>query len=144
MNPSSNQIDEVLREKRLRVTAPRVAILQTLLNAGCPLSESQIAARLGNAAPDKTTIYRTLMSLVEADVVHKAFVQHRQSYFEMAHHCTAHQCHPHFTCIRCDQTECLHGVSAPLVTLPKGMTMTRQQIQIEGICAACRKSPHNP
>lgn len=139
MSPVDDQIGKLLRQKKLRVTAPRAAILGTLLGAGSPLSESQIAARLGENAPDKTTIYRTLISLVEADLVHKAFVQHRQWYFEPAHHCTAHQCHPHFTCIRCQRTECLHHVTAPLVHLPKGMTMTRQQIRIEGICAVCRQ-----
>ncbi len=137
MTAAHNSIELLLRQKRLRITAPRVAILQTLLEAGCPLSETDIAGRLGDDAPDKTTIYRTLMTLIEADIVHKAFVQHRQWYFEPAHHCSAHQCHPHFTCIRCNRTECLHGVAAPLVTLPNGLTMHRQQIRIEGICAAC-------
>lgn len=137
MTHTPKPIGELLRQRRLRVTAPRLAILQTLLEAGCPLSEADIAARLGAAAPDKTTIYRTLMSLVQADIVHKAFVEHRQWHFEPAHHCTTHQCHPHFTCIRCKRTECLHGVTAPLVTLPDGLTMHRQQIRIEGICADC-------
>jgi len=137
MTAKHNSIGELLRQKRLRVTAPRVAILQTLLEAGCPLSEADIAERLGGNAPDKTTIYRTLISLVQAEVVHKAFVQHRQWHFEPAHRCSAHQCHPHFTCIRCHRTECLYGVVVPLVELPDGLTMHRQQIRIEGICAAC-------
>jgi Fur family ferric uptake transcriptional regulator len=139
MGHTNAPIDGLLREKGLRVTAPRLTILSALLEAGSPLTESQLAVRLGDTAPDKTTIYRTLMSLVEADLVHKAFVQHRQWYFEPAHHCTTHQCHPHFTCIRCDQTVCLHDVNTPLIQLPKGMTMTRQQIRIEGVCATCRE-----
>ena len=130
-------IGQLLRQKQLRVTAPRIAILRTLLEAGCPLAEADIAKRLGAAAPDKTTIYRTLMSLVQADIVHKAFVEHRQWHFEPAHRCARHQCHPHFTCIRCKRTECLHGVSTPLLNLPDGFTMHRQQIRIEGICSAC-------
>jgi Fur family ferric uptake transcriptional regulator len=137
MHLTDEQIGGQLHEKGLRVTAPRVAILGAMLDAGCPLSESQIAEQLGDTAPDKTTIYRTLMCLVEADLVHKAFVQHRQWYFEMAHHCSTHQCHPHFTCIRCQRTECLHDVTTPLVQLPRGMTMTRQQIRIEGVCTEC-------
>ncbi len=137
--PAEEHVIALLREKDLRVTVPRVAILAVMLQAGCPLTPQQIAERLGPAAPDKTTIYRTLMSLVQTDLVHKAFVQQRQWHFEPAHHCTPHQCHPHFTCVRCRRTECLHGVSAPLVKLPEGMTMHRQQIRIEGLCSQCCK-----
>ena len=128
----------LLRKKQLRITAPRLAIMTALLEAGCPLTQQQIAERLGDDAPDKTTIYRTLMSLMQTNLVHKAFVQQRQWHFEPAHHCSAVQCHPHFTCIRCRRTECLIGVDAPLVKLPDGLTMHRQQIRIEGLCAMCR------
>ena len=139
MNPATEQqAAALLREHHFRVTAPRVGVMAALLDAGCPLTRQQITDRLAGAAPDKTTIYRTLMSLVEADLAHKVFVQQRQWHFEPAHHCSALQCHPHFTCLRCRRTECLHGVSAPLVKLPKGLTMHRQQIRIEGLCALCQ------
>ena len=127
----------LLRQNRLRLTAPRIAVMAALIEASGPLTQQQIAGRLGDSAPDKTTIYRTLVCLVNADLVHKAFVEQRQWHFEPAHHCTDHQCHPHFTCVRCQRTECLHGVSAPLVDLPKGLTLHRQQIRIEGICSSC-------
>jgi Fe2+ or Zn2+ uptake regulation protein len=133
------QVADLLRQKKMRITTARVAVLSVLMQAGCPLSQQQIADRLGPEAPDKTTIYRTLMSLVKTNLVHKAFVQQRQWLFEPAHHCTATQCHPHFTCVRCRRTECLIGVEAPLVKLPDGLTMHRQQIRIEGLCALCQK-----
>lgn len=138
MNPANTeQAAAMLRSKRLRVTPPRVAVMSVLLEAGCPLAPQEIAARLGSTAPDKTTIYRTLMSLVETDLAHKAFVQQRQWYFELAHHCSRHQCHPHFTCVHCHRTECLIGVETPLVKLPEGAKMVRQQIRIEGLCTVC-------
>jgi len=131
--PTNEQIAATLRDKQLRTTAPRVAVMRVLLEAGCPLTQHQIAERLGTASPNKTTIYRTLVSLMEANLAHKAFVQQRQWHFE-----PAHQCHPHFTCTRCQRTECLYDVAIPLVQLPEGLTMQRQQIRIEGICADCR------
>ncbi len=127
----------LLRENRLRATGGRVAVLATLLEAGRPLTRQQIADRLGGQAPDKATIYRALQRLVDSDLVHRAFVQQRQWYFEPAHRCGATQCHPHFTCVQCRRTDCLHDVAAALVTLPDGMTLLRQQIRIEGICASC-------
>jgi Fur family transcriptional regulator, ferric uptake regulator len=138
MASADEQVAAMLHNKGLRHTAPRVAVMRVLLEAACPLTHHQIAERLGSEAPNKTTIYRILMSLVETDLVHKVFVQERQWHFELAHHCSEHQCHPHFTCTRCQRTECLHDVAIPLVELPEGLTMQRQQIQIEGLCSHCK------
>lgn len=128
----------LLKSANLRRTSPRLAILHALLEAQSPLTQDQIAEQLGSDAPNKTTIYRTLMYLVEKDLVHKAYVEERTWHYELAHHCGKHQCHPHFTCSQCQQTECLTDVHAPLVELPEGYTMQRQQIRIEGICQNCK------
>ncbi len=129
---------ELLNTAGLRQTAPRIAIVRAMLKATAPLTQEQIAEQLGQTAPNKTTIYRTLMHLVEKNVVHEAFTQERSQYFELAHHCGKIQCHPHFTCVRCSRTHCLTGASAPLVELPEGFSMQRQQISIEGICPKCK------
>ena len=134
---ASQNAAALLRKHQLRVTRPRVAVLAALLQGGGPLTQQQIADRIGAHAPDKATIYRALRRLVDSGLVHRAFVQQRQWYFEPAHRCGAIQCHPHFTCVQCCRTDCLHDVAAALVTLPDGMTLLRQQIRIEGICASC-------
>ncbi|MBL7215682.1 MAG: transcriptional repressor [Phycisphaerae bacterium] len=131
---------ELLNSVNLRQTQPRVAILTVLLKAPAPVTQEQIAEQIGDSAPNKTTIYRTLMNLVEKDLVHKAYLQERTWHFELAHHCGQHQCHPHFTCSECQQTQCLPEVSMPLVKLPKGYVMERQQVRIEGICCDCREN----
>lgn len=129
----------LLNSVNLRQTQPRVAILTVLLTADAPLSQEQIAEQIGTAAPNKTTIYRNLMNLVDKDLVHKAYLEERTWHFELAHHCGRHQCHPHFTCSVCQQTQCLPEVAMPLVELPEDYVMQRQQVRIEGICGDCRK-----
>jgi Fur family ferric uptake transcriptional regulator len=131
---------DLLRSADLRLTEPRAAILNVLLETDAPLTQEQIAERIGTAAPNKTTIYRTLVCLVEKGLVHKAFLEERTWHFELAHHCGKHQCHPHFTCSTCQQTQCLPEVPMPLVELPEGYTMQRQQVRVEGICSNCRKN----
>ena len=129
----------LLKSCGLRKTQPRVVILSALLEADGPLTQDQIAERIGKTAPDKTTIYRTLMILVEHNLIHQAYIQGRSRYFEPAHHCRADQCHPHFTCMQCHETRCLTDTHPPLVqNLPAGFQIHRQQIRIEGICADCR------
>lgn len=129
----------LLNSVNLRQTQPRVAILTVLLTADAPLSQEQIAEQIGTAAPNKTTIYRNLMNLVDKNLVHKAYLEERTWHFELAHHCGRHQCHPHFTCSVCQQTQCLPEVAMPLVELPENYVMQRQQVRIEGICGDCRK-----
>jgi Fur family ferric uptake transcriptional regulator len=129
----------LLNSVDLRQTQPRVAILTVLLKADAPLSQDQIAEQIGASAPNKTTIYRTLMNLVEKDLVHQAYLEERTRHYELAHHCGKHQCHPHFTCSICQHTRCLPEVDMPLVELPENYVMERQQVRIEGICDACRK-----
>lgn len=136
MNPKAAAL---LNSVNLRQTQPRVAILTVLLTADAPLSQEQIAEQIGTAAPNKTTIYRNLMNLVDKDLVHKAYLEERTWHFELAHHCGRHQCHPHFTCSVCQQTQCLPEVAMPLVELPEDYVMQRQQVRIEGICGDCRK-----
>ncbi len=72
------------------------------------------------------------------DDVHKVFVDKRARHYELAHHCTEHQCHPHFTCTSCGQTHCLTEISVPMAkSPPKGFIIHRQQIRLEGLCPAC-------
>ncbi|MHC5083728.1 MAG: Fur family transcriptional regulator [Planctomycetota bacterium] len=130
---------DLLDAANLRQTAPRLAILNALLDADHPLTQEQIADDCGSDAPNKTTIYRTLMNLVEKNLVHKAYLEDRSWHFELAHQCGKHQCHPHFTCTQCQQTQCLTSAEAlPLVKLPTGYSMQRQQVHIDGICPDCQ------
>jgi Fur family ferric uptake transcriptional regulator len=127
----------LLSHKSLRKTEPRLLILSALLNAAEPLSQKQIARQIRGHGVNKTTIYRTLSSLVTADVVHEAVIRNRIQYYETASHCKTHSCHPHFICRHCQKTICLTQVHIPSVSLPKGFSRQRQQIRIEGLCSSC-------
>jgi Fur family ferric uptake transcriptional regulator len=123
------QAGKMLRAAELYRTKGRVTILKVLMKAGKPLSQEHIAERLGKKRLDKVTIYRTLESLLKVGLVHKAFIAERAWHFELAHHCTESQCHPHFTCTSCGKTHCLTGMSLPMVKSPhKGFVIHRQQV----------------
>lgn len=129
---------EMLKAAKLYCTHGRIDILTVLMKAGGPLSHDQIAGLSGGKRFDKVTIYRTLESLLGVGLVHKAFVDKRARHFELAHNCTEHQCHPHFTCTGCGNTTCLTEVSLPMAKSPyKGFVIHRQQVRLEGLCPAC-------
>mgnify|MGYP002813940016 CR=1 FL=1 len=130
--------ESMLASASLYKTAPRVAVLDVLLNAGRPLTQGQIVQRLGKGPFDKVTIYRTLESFCEAGLVHKVFLQDRCGYFEPAQNCTEKQCHPHFTCTSCGGTSCMTDISLPMAKSPhKGFVIRRQRVQLEGLCPKC-------
>ena len=128
----------MLKAAKLYCTRGRIDILTVLMTAGKPLSQDQIASFSGEKRFDKVTIYRTLESLLDVGLVHKAFMDKRAWHFELADNCTEHQCHPHFTCISCGSTHCLMGISLPMAKSPhKGFVIQRQQVRLEGLCPAC-------
>jgi Fe2+ or Zn2+ uptake regulation protein len=132
------RIDNLLGSAKLKRTGSRAAVLSVLLGAGKPQTAHQIAAKLSNTAPNKVTIYRTLESFCRAGLVHKAFIHKRAEHFELATRCSDVQCHPHFICINCGVTNCLVGVSIPIVKgLKKGFIIHRQQVRLEGLCPQC-------
>ena len=128
----------MLKTAELYRTKVRIAILKVLMKADEPLSQNQIARRLGKKHFDKVTIYRTLESLLKVGLVHKAFIEKRAWHFELADNCTESQCHPHFTCTNCGSTHCLTEISLPMANSPhKGFIIHRQQVRLEGLCPAC-------
>ena len=134
-----NKARELLKSANLRCTQCRVSVLITLLDSDRPLTREQIADILACDAPNKVTIYRTLESLLRANLIHKAFVQDRTWHFEPAHNCTTDQCHPHFTCKNCNQTHCFTEMSMPMAQSPhNGFIIQHQKVQLEGLCPDCR------
>ena len=132
------QAREMLKTVKLYSTQGRVAIVKVLMKAGKPLSQDQIARRSGKKHFDKVTIYRTLESLLNVGLVHKAFVEKRACHFELANNCTEHQCHPHLTCSSCGDTHCLTEISLPMAESPhQGFVIHRQQVRLEGLCPRC-------
>ncbi len=131
------QAQDMLRAAHLYCTEARVAILRALLQSHTPLTQDLIASKVGQRY-DKVTIYRTLASLLEAGLVHKALTGARTGQFESGRHCSEHQCHPHFTCTRCGSTHCLIGLEPPLTQGPyKGFVIQRQRVHFEGLCPGC-------
>lgn len=137
---TAERVGEILTSAKLRRTRARIAVLTALLQADRPLTQEQIAENAGCHAPNKVTIYRTLESFVEADIVHKAFLQDRTWHFEPAHNCSEHQCHPHFSCTGCGQTHCMTDVALPMATAKKGYVVHHQRVQLEGLCPQCNKA----
>jgi len=136
--PVKEKIDKLLNSVKLKKTLPRRMVLEVLLNSTQPQTADEIVSAIGKAGPNRVTVYRTLESMVDARIVHRAFVEERSTHYEMADKCGEHQCHPHFVCTDCGQTRCLTEVSVSMASNPPaGFVIHRQQVKLEGLCPRC-------
>ena len=132
------KVDKLLDTAKLKRTGPRRKTLEILLEAGRPQTAEEIVLAMGKECPNRVTIYRTLEIMVNAEIVHRAFIDGRSQYYEPADKCSENQCHPHFVCMDCGQTRCLPEVSVPMATNPPaGFAIQRQQVRLEGLCPEC-------
>jgi len=129
---------DMLKTAGLYCTKARLCVIKALLHVPRPITQEQITQALDKPF-DRVTIYRTLDSLVKANLVHKVFLEERACHYELAHHCSSTQCHPHFTCTQCGQTHCLTDLKLPLARSPhNGFAIQRQQVRLEGLCPQCQ------
>ena len=136
---TKEKINKLLDSAKLKRTESRKKILDVLLKAASPQTADEIISAIGKSGPNKVTVYRTLESIVEAGIVHRAFIDGRSQYYELGNKCTEHQCHPHFVCSDCGRTLCLPEVSVPMVSnAPAGFVINRQKVRLEGLCPKCR------
>jgi Fur family transcriptional regulator, ferric uptake regulator len=130
----------ILQAHQLRITDCRLAIIREFLDKSIALSHSDLEDTL-NKEFDRVTIYRTLKTFLEKDLIHKvlddsgatkyAFCTHG----EEAH--THNHEHVHFKCEKCEETICLEDISLPAIPLPKGFVKKEMNLLVQGICEKC-------
>jgi Fur family transcriptional regulator, ferric uptake regulator len=72
-----------LRSSGLRITQPRIAILETMLRFGQPASIEQIHNDLADSSCDLVTVYRCLAVFEELGLVRRSFFHNGTSLYEI-------------------------------------------------------------
>ncbi len=131
--------ERAIRAAGERLTAPRAAVLATLLAARQALTHHEIEQALARRlAVDRVTVYRVLDWLVDLGLAHRIAGEDRTWRF-LASHGEEHATHAHFMCSRCGRTICLDGVAVPpSVKVPRGFAPSRVELNVKGVCASCR------
>ncbi len=133
------EAERALRAAGERLTAPRAAVLAVLLGAREALTHHEIESALaGRLAVDRVTVYRVLDRLVALGLAHRVAGEDRTWRF-LAGGPGGHGAHAHFACSRCGRTVCLDEVPVPAsLKLPKGFRPSAVEVNVKGLCAACR------
>ncbi len=122
----------------IRPTANRILILRTLLEAGRPLSMTEIETTLESV--DKSIISRTLASFRDRHLLHALPDGGEGIRYEVCH-CAGEEedrdHHVHFHCELCGRTFCFEDLPVPAVRFPAGFTPDHCEYMGHGICPDC-------
>ena len=137
-NMEKNTDEQVLEQAGLRVTAVRMLVWRTLHHE---LHDAFSLADLEEALPtvDRSTLFRTLVSLTDAHLLHEIDDGSGAQKYCVCHHDDTRHCmgHVHLTCVRCHRTFCLPNVAIPSVPLPEGFTPEETEYVVKGVCNHC-------
>ncbi|MFP4089703.1 MAG: Fur family transcriptional regulator [Cyclobacteriaceae bacterium] len=131
---------EILREAGLRNTSSRRIIIELLLNADTALSEVDLEKILASEC-DRTTIYRTLNTLLENKLVHRLVDMDGVSRYVLNNQQQAVVSdHVHFKCNACGTISCLPENPSHEIRLPEGYHMLDTNFLVIGVCNDCNSS----
>ncbi|MBA4299955.1 Fur family transcriptional regulator, ferric uptake regulator [Algoriphagus alkaliphilus] len=130
----------ILQSHKLRITDCRLDIIQEFLDKNVALSHSDLEDKL-NQQFDRVTIYRTLKTFLDKDLIHKVLDDSGATKYALcAHGETKHMHnheHVHFKCESCGETTCLEEITLPQIKLPSGFEKKEMNLLVQGICDKC-------
>ncbi|HSJ68615.1 MAG TPA: transcriptional repressor [Anditalea sp.] len=138
----SQNTADILKDHNLRVTSCRRDVLKSFFRRQEALSHSDLEEELKDDF-DRVTIYRTLKTFLEYDLIHKVLDDSGATKYALCSHEhngeTHHHQHDHvhFKCEKCGKTNCIEEISLPVVSLPSGYVSKDVSLLIQGVCNKC-------
>jgi len=143
MSITKEEARKMLKDRELRVTGPRLAVLGVLGAAKGPISHSDVLKSLGDTDWDPATIYRNLVKLRDAKIAKIVSRAGGIDRYELTPSNDGEHRHPHFHCDDCGEVKCLPGDLK--VTLPGESPWTAAinaaSVQLRGECPDCSAAP---
>jgi len=131
-----------LRDAGLRATPARVAVLGVLRGSGGPMTHGDVVDRLEGRGWDRATIFRNLVTLVEAGFVRRTDMGDHVWRFEVTTEDAdgeAHE-HAHFLCTGCGEVTCMPELELKLPRggrVPQSVRSRAVEVQLRGLCDDC-------
>jgi len=117
------KIDEIIKNKEIKLTTARIALLNILSDAKKPLSYEEIKSDI---SMDKATFYRNMAKFEEQGILTSFESNDKKRYFELQlNH------HAHFVCLSCNKIECLEDLDIKLDNY------TVNNVIVNGTCNDC-------
>lgn len=131
------KFSNVLRNKGVSVTAPRLEIFETLVKAEKPLKNGEVVKRTPNV--DRVSVYRNLELFSKLGIT-ETTVQGWTPLTELAEPFRAH--HHHMTCEHCGKVieiedGSLERVLSSIVAA-YDFTLNKHMVELSGLCSNCK------
>ena len=131
---------KILKEKNLRSTNIRNEILSIFEKKNYALSYNDLDKEL-NSKFDMATVYRTLNTFVENNIIHQIPLDSKTAYYALSKSTENKESkrieHIHFVCTNCCHTFCLEDVWVSEIKLKKNFHLKSLKVIAEGICGSC-------
>ncbi len=134
------ELETMIKEAGLRVTAHRVLVLQTIAKVREPVTVYKLVEDVRKKENiDQATVYRNLNSLHEAGILRRLDFNHGHAHYELETGRASYQ----VVCGKCETIEKIEGVSMEdtvkkmLRKTRKFKTTTTHSLEIYGLCKSC-------
>jgi Fur family ferric uptake transcriptional regulator len=142
MSITKDQARALLKDRNLRATAPRLAVMRILADSDSPLSHSDVLERLGDTDWDPATIYRNLIKLRDAGIAPVVSRADGIARYVLVTSKEDHHAHAHFVCDDCGQIACLPQALTASFSMkgPWAASIRKANVQLRGECPDCRRA----
>jgi len=120
------EIQELLSDKKLKLTSARKELLEIFSTAHKPLSYEELKENLNM---DKATFYRNISRFEDESIINCFESNDKKRYYEIQN-----KPHSHFICNLCNNIKCLHTSNDISM---EGYII--QDVIYKGICNICNK-----
>jgi len=131
---------ELLSEKGLKVTKPRLAVLEVLLSAKYPIRVEEVYEALSSKGFDLSTIYRTLNSFVDVHIAKKEINANKENVYSLLSDDDSHV----LVCVKCHKKtpieDCPYHEANEHIEETTGFHVLDHATEIYGICPECYKN----
>ncbi|WMJ73925.1 transcriptional repressor [Cytophagaceae bacterium ABcell3] len=130
---------DILKKRKLKATAIRTKLLQSIISSEKALSHAELAEVIVQKA-DRVSIYRNLIVLTNAELIHKIVDQTGTARYIFNTHQHANEkigSHPHFKCTNCDMVYCLPDLPKEYLASLSKLHLKNVTFLAEGMCQKC-------
>jgi len=141
--PPDSALDEArsrIRQARMRITKPRLAIIESLQRHEGPVSIERIHQELGAKVCDLVTVYRCLAAFEQLGMVRRSYLHNGTCLYELTLGTPRHY---HIICKGCGATDRVdyfpvEGVERMLQE--RGYTQVSHVVEFFGVCPQCQQT----
>lgn len=129
-----------IRNAGMRITKPRIAIIESLLRHAGPISIERLHQDMGAKVCDLVTVYRCLSAFESLDMVRRSYLHNGTCLYELTIGSTRHY---HIVCKACGNTERVDYFSVEgmeSILKERGYAQVSHIVEFFGLCPACQQA----